>query len=91
MEDDYYEDEIAEANFDIARWHELSIWLIRAVISIPLLAALALILKYYLIEPYSISVLEFEFESVPMKKGDRENILNYEMRWNAIKNGEESI
>lgn len=66
-------------------------WTLRACISIPLLAALALILKYYLIEPYSVSVLEFEFESVPMKKGDRENILNYEMKWNAIKNGEENI
>lgn len=66
MEDDY----IA----DIVRIHEWSTWLIRAVISVIFIALLAIILKYYLIEPYSASVLEFdvEFESVPMKKGDRE-------------------
>lgn len=68
-------------------------WTLRACISIPLLAILAIILKYYLIEPYSASVLEFdiEFESIPMKKGDRENILNYEMKWRMIKEGKELI
>lgn len=50
-------------------------WLIRAAISIPLLCGLALILKHYLIKPYSVVTVEFEliddgiFRS---QKGDRE-------------------
>ena len=54
-------------------------WLIRAAISIPLLCGLALILKHYLIEPYSVSTIEFDiqFEVIQVdrsNKGDRERI-----------------
>lgn len=86
MEDD-------EEFLNLLALHDMMTWLIRAAISIPLLAVLAIILKYYLIEPYSANMLEFdvEFESVPLKKGDKENILNYEMRWRMIKEGKELI
>jgi hypothetical protein len=84
------DDDVVPYLLAIREWEN---WFIRAVISIPLLIFLAFILKYYLIEPYSTRMLEFdiEFESVPMKKGDRENILNYEEKWRRIRDGEEWI
>ena len=74
MIDDYIEDDI-EANFDIVKWHEWITWFIRAIVSISLLVALSIILKYALIEPYSIQMLELEAEfnyEPAAKKGDRE-------------------
>ena len=49
-------------------------WLIRAAISIPLLCGLALIVKAYLIEPYSVINMDFDvqFEEIHSGKGDRE-------------------
>lgn len=55
-------------------------WLLRAAISIPLLCGLAYILKIKLIEPYSVTVVEFEIKSIDdgevfrSQKGDREGI-----------------
>lgn len=50
-------------------------WSIRFVISFSLLVILGFILKYTLIEPYSIQILELEAEfnyEPAAKKGDRE-------------------
>lgn len=50
-------------------------WLIRFAIAWPLMMLLAFILKYTLIEPYSIQMLELEAEfnyEPAAKKGDRE-------------------
>ncbi len=55
--------------------NEIQNWITRFVISISLLVALAYILKYTLIEPNSIQMLELsiEFNYEPaVKKGDRE-------------------
>lgn len=42
--------------------NELQNWIMRFIISVSLLVALAFILKYNLIEPYSMSVIEFELK-----------------------------
>ena len=49
-------------------------WLIRAAISVPLLCGLAYWLRVTLIEPYSVSNLDFDvqFEEIHSGKGDRE-------------------
>lgn len=48
-------------------------WLIRLACCIPLLMLLALTVKWKLIEPYSINVVNFDVEPEPVaKKGDRE-------------------
>jgi len=47
--------------------------IIRAICIIPLLIALALITKKYLIKPYGYVTINFTVEEiVPLKKGDRE-------------------
>lgn len=46
-------------------------WLIRLACCIPLLLLVALTVKWYMVEPYSYSVIDFEIAPA-MKKGDRE-------------------
>lgn len=83
--EDYYEHAI-EASFNAVVLHEVLEWIIRAFISISLLVCLAFVLKYYLIEPYSVNVLELnvEFDNIPAQR-------NYELRWKMIKDGEKFI
>lgn len=49
-------------------------WLIRAILITPIMVALALTVKTYLIEPYGVvSLIEFEVQvDRILKKGDRE-------------------
>jgi hypothetical protein len=51
----------------------MKVWLIRSICITPILIALALIIKWYLVQPYSGRIITFdiEFDNV-MKKGDRE-------------------
>lgn len=52
---------------------EMTAWLIRAICITPFLIGLAFTVKHYMIEPYGMSVLEFEIEAEKvLKKGDRE-------------------
>lgn len=73
-EDDYQYEHIIQASLIAVRVHHILNWLIRAAISIPLLALLAIILKWTLIEPYSAINVDMiiEFEEIHSGKGDRQ-------------------
>lgn len=47
-------------------------WLIRAAFCLPIIIGAALIIKIFLIEPYAVTMIEFDVIEAPMKKGDRE-------------------
>lgn len=48
-------------------------FLFRSICITPFLIGLAFVVKHYMVEPYGMSVLEFEIEAEKvLKKGDRE-------------------
>lgn len=50
-------------------------WIIRAVWAFGVLVVSAFAAKHYLIEPYSVTVLQFDVElDRPLKKGDKGGI-----------------